>query len=135
MAELPLGEFNTAPCRWRPEGCWASHERVTVSSLITGARLDRMQRALGTLSEVLARVQGFHNELQQELSKVPFYDLGSRLQRWFGGELPARIRKVETIREAIQAGRERYGADLEAALGGGEAVPKARRSSPPQGRI
>ena len=36
--------------------------------------------------------------------------------------------------EAIQAGRERYGADLEVALGGGEAVPKARRSSPPQGR-
>ena len=32
--------------------------------------------------------------------------------------------------EAIQAGRERYGADLEAALGGREAVPKARRSSP-----
>ena len=37
--------------------------------------------------------------------------------------------------EALQAGRERYGADLEAALGGGEALPKARRSSPPQGRI
>ena len=37
--------------------------------------------------------------------------------------------------EAIQAGRERYGADLEAALGGREAVPKARRSSPPQGRV
>ena len=36
--------------------------------------------------------------------------------------------------EAIQAGRERYGADLEVALGGREAVPKARRSSPPQGR-
>ena len=30
---------------------------MTVSSLITGARLDRMQRALGTLSEVLARVR------------------------------------------------------------------------------
>ena len=30
---------------------------ITVSSLITGARLDRMQRALGTLSEVLARVR------------------------------------------------------------------------------
>ena len=107
MAELPLGEFNTAPCRWRPEGCWAGHERVTVSSLITGARLDRMQRALGTLSEVLTRVQGFHNELQQELSKVPFYDLGSRLQRWFGGGLPARIRKVETIREDFRPIRER----------------------------
>ena len=38
-------------------------------------------------------------------------------------------------REAIQAGRERYGADLEVALGGREAVPKARRSSPPQGRV
>ena len=37
--------------------------------------------------------------------------------------------------EAIQAGRERYGADLEVALGGREAVPKARRSSPPQGRV
>ena len=30
---------------------------MTVSSLITGARLDQMQRALGTLSEVLARVR------------------------------------------------------------------------------
>ena len=30
---------------------------TTVSSLITGARLDRMQRTLGTLSEVLARVR------------------------------------------------------------------------------
>ncbi len=30
---------------------------MTVSSLITGARLDRMQRALGSLSEVLARVR------------------------------------------------------------------------------
>ena len=30
---------------------------MTVSSLITGVRLDRMQRALGTLSEVLARVR------------------------------------------------------------------------------
>ena len=30
---------------------------MTVSSLITGARLDRTQRALGTLSEVLARVR------------------------------------------------------------------------------
>ena len=30
---------------------------MTVSSLITGARLDRMQRDLGTLSEVLARVR------------------------------------------------------------------------------
>ena len=37
--------------------------------------------------------------------------------------------------ETIQAGRERYGADLEVALGGREAVPKARRSSPPQGRV
>ncbi len=37
--------------------------------------------------------------------------------------------------EAIQASRERYGADLEVALGGREAVPKARRSSPPQGRV
>ena len=37
--------------------------------------------------------------------------------------------------EAIQAGRERYGADLEVALGGREAVPKARRSSPPQRRV
>ena len=37
--------------------------------------------------------------------------------------------------EAIQAGRERYGADLEVALGGRQAVPKARRSSPPQGRV
>ena len=37
--------------------------------------------------------------------------------------------------EKVQAGRERYGADLEVALGGREAVPKARRSSPPQGRI
>ena len=37
--------------------------------------------------------------------------------------------------EAIQAGRERYGADLEVVLGGREAVPKARRSSPPQGRV
>ncbi len=37
--------------------------------------------------------------------------------------------------EAIQAGRERYGADLEVAFGGREAVPKARRSSPPQGRV
>ena len=37
--------------------------------------------------------------------------------------------------EAIQAGRERYGADLDVALGGREAVPKARRSSPPQGRV
>ncbi len=30
---------------------------TTISSLITGARLDRMQRALGTLSETLARVR------------------------------------------------------------------------------
>ena len=37
--------------------------------------------------------------------------------------------------EAVQAGRKRYGPDLEVALGGGEAVPKARRSSPPQRRI
>ena len=37
--------------------------------------------------------------------------------------------------EAIQAGRERYGADLEVALGGREALPKARRSKPPQGRV
>ena len=37
--------------------------------------------------------------------------------------------------EAIQASRERYGADLEVTLGGREAVPKARRSSPPQGRV
>ena len=37
--------------------------------------------------------------------------------------------------EAIQAGRERYGADLEVALGGRQALPKARRSSPPQGRV
>ena len=37
--------------------------------------------------------------------------------------------------EALQAGRKRYGADLEVALGGREALPKARRSSPPQGRV
>ena len=37
--------------------------------------------------------------------------------------------------EAIQAGRECYGADLEVALGGRQAVSKARRSSPPQGRV
>ena len=37
--------------------------------------------------------------------------------------------------EAIQAGRECYGADLEVALGGREAVPKARRSKPAQGRV
>ncbi len=37
--------------------------------------------------------------------------------------------------EALQAGRERYGADLEAALGGRQALQKARRSSPPQGRV
>ena len=37
--------------------------------------------------------------------------------------------------EAIQAGRERYGLDLEAPDGGGEALQKARRSPPPQGCV
>ena len=47
----------------------------------------------------------------------------------------AALRLQDDGGEAIQAGRERYGADLEVALGGREAVPKARRSSPPQGRV
>ena len=43
----------------------------------------------------------------------------------------AALRLRTTAAKRFQAGRERYGADLEVALGGREAVPKARRSSPP----
>ena len=70
------------------------------------AKFEQTNRRLKTLLEE-DPIKGFHNELQQELSKVPFYDLGSRLQRWFGGGLPARIRKVETIREDFRPIRER----------------------------
>ncbi len=52
-------------------------------------------------------IEGFHKELQQELSNVKFYHLPSTLSMWFGGGLSSRIRDVETIREAFKPIRER----------------------------
>ena len=52
-------------------------------------------------------IEGFHKALQQELSEVKFYHLPSHFSARFGGGLPARIRTVETIREAFKPIRER----------------------------
>ena len=52
-------------------------------------------------------IEGFHKALQDELSEVRPYHLPSQFRRWFGGGLPARIRHVETIREAFRPIRER----------------------------
>ena len=52
-------------------------------------------------------IEGFHKALQDELSEVRPYHLPSQLSKWFGGGLPARIRNVETIREAFEPIRER----------------------------
>ena len=47
----------------------------------------------------------------------------------------AAVRLRTTAAKRFKRVEERYGADLEVTLGGREAVPKARRSSPPQGRV
>ena len=52
-------------------------------------------------------IEGFHKALQDELSEIRPYYLPSQLSKWFGGGLPARIRNVETIREAFEPIRER----------------------------
>ena len=56
-------------------------------------------------------------------------------ERFESRVLPLFARRTKELGALLPAGRERYGADLEVALGGREAVPKARRSSPPQGRV
>ena len=52
-------------------------------------------------------IDGFHKALQRDLSRVMPYHLLSQFEMWFGGGLPARIRKIETIREAFKPIRER----------------------------
>lgn len=70
------------------------------------AKFEQTNRKLKTLLKK-GPIEGFHSELQRELAGEPFYDLPSRLQRWFGGGLPKRIREVETIRDDFKPIRER----------------------------
>ncbi|MDE0129918.1 MAG: hypothetical protein OXQ86_10180 [Gammaproteobacteria bacterium] len=70
------------------------------------AKFEQTNRRLKTLLKE-GPIKGFHSELQRELAEEPFYDLPRRLQRWFGGGLPKRIREVETIRDDFKPIRER----------------------------
>ncbi len=68
------------------------------------AKFEQIKRRLKALLEE-DPIQGFHRELRREMADVLY---PQRLwRRWFGGGLPARIRKVETIREDFRPIRER----------------------------
>ncbi len=94
------------------------------------AKFEQTNHRLKTLLEE-DPTRGFHDELQRELSKVRFYDLGSRLKRWFRGGLPARIRKVETIREDFRPIRER----IESWISASDSATGAPRTNSPSSSI
>ena len=98
------------------------------------------------MEKMVAVERATQDELRQDLKSLFQGAIRVTLEMVLEEELKAMVgaRRFERVGsataqddggEAIQAGRERYGADLEVALGGREAVPKARRSSPPQGRV
>ncbi len=97
----------------------------SVSALAMMAQLLHFRGDRSAFLETLER-------LRAELARAESIGVADRLE----GREPVRCGTAQDDGgEAIQAGRERYGADLEVALGGREALPKARRSSPPQGRV
>ena len=75
---------------------------TTISSLITGARLDRMQRALGTLSETLARVR----ELEETKAFAKLQSAAKQLdETWSQFEHSQRFTEGMKL-EVVQARRD-----------------------------